>query len=517
SDVIQYCSNTREMAGGVSRTVSDVIQYCSNTREMAGGVSRTVSDVIQYCSNTREMTGGVSRTVSDVIQYCNNTREMAGGVSRTVSDVIQYCSNTREMAGGVSRAVSDVIQYCNNTREMAGRVSRAVSDVIQYCSNTREMAGGVSRAVSDVIQYCSNTREMAGGVSRTVSDVIQYCSNTREMAGGVSRAVSDVIQYCSNTREMTGGVSRAVSDVIQYCSNAREMAGGEKWNGVGGKRGGIFQRILTALSPASPWPSDEVPLRLPQSFPAPLHRGPLTRSPCGSPSPSQPHFTGALRRGPPAAPPVLPSPTSPGPSDEVPLRLPQSFPLHHRTATEMIGEAEVLEVQPETPLKLSNIFPRMTGMTSPIKAWSLADSSCRRCRQRYSNAACRRLQRPAIAAIGQELAHMQRSGQTQLPAWTNHTGWQTGTALHQHSESSRREIANPVPLKEDELLYIRRGHEALTKALDIVEDKDGWETELSEEGLQTGTVLEATPEEIHHILWKVEEMHQWNPSIKNIK
>uniref|UniRef100_A0AAZ3SPA1 START domain-containing protein 1 n=1 Tax=Oncorhynchus tshawytscha TaxID=74940 RepID=A0AAZ3SPA1_ONCTS len=31
------------------------------------------------------------------------------------------------------------------------------------------------------------------------------------------------------------------------------------------------------------------------------------------------------------------------------------------------------------------------------------------------------------------------------------------------------------------------------------------------------TVLDATPEEIHHILWKVEEMHQWNPSIKNIK
>lgn len=43
------------------------------------------------------------------------------------------------------------------------------------------------------------------------------------------------------------------------------------------------------------------------------------------------------------------------------------------------------------------------------------------------------LQRLAIAAIGQELAHMQRNGQSQLPAWTSHMGWQTGTAQHQHS------------------------------------------------------------------------------------
>uniref|UniRef100_A0A4W5R3Y5 START domain-containing protein 1 n=1 Tax=Hucho hucho TaxID=62062 RepID=A0A4W5R3Y5_9TELE len=142
------------------------------------------------------------------------------------------------------------------------------------------------------------------------------------------------------------------------------------------------------------------------------------------------------------------------------------------------------------------------------------------------------LQRLAIAAIGQELAHMQRNGRTQLPAWTSHMGWQTGTSQHQHSESSRREVANPVPLKEEELLYIRRGHDALTKALDIVEDKNGWKTELTEENgdviyskvlsgdrkvFRLETVLDATPELIHHILWKVEEMHQWNPSIKNIK
>nr|XP_046190861.1 steroidogenic acute regulatory protein, mitochondrial-like [Oncorhynchus gorbuscha] len=142
------------------------------------------------------------------------------------------------------------------------------------------------------------------------------------------------------------------------------------------------------------------------------------------------------------------------------------------------------------------------------------------------------LQRLAIAAIGQELAHMQRNGQSQLPAWTSHMGWQTGTVQHQHGESSRREVVNPVPLKEEELLYIRSGHEALTKALDIVDDKNGWKTELTEENgdviyskvlsgdrkvFRLETVLDATPEEIHHNLWKVEEMHQWNPSIKNIK
>ncbi|KAL0964755.1 hypothetical protein UPYG_G00328470 [Umbra pygmaea] len=140
------------------------------------------------------------------------------------------------------------------------------------------------------------------------------------------------------------------------------------------------------------------------------------------------------------------------------------------------------------------------------------------------------LQRPAIAAIGQEVAHIQRSGQIQLPAWLGHMVLQTSQQLH--TESKRKEDPRPGTLKEEELVYIRQGHEVLAKALDIVQDRTGWKTELTEENgdviyskVLTGgrkvfrleAVFDATPEELHQILWKVEDMHRWNPSIKIIK
>ncbi|XP_034148480.1 steroidogenic acute regulatory protein, mitochondrial [Esox lucius] len=142
------------------------------------------------------------------------------------------------------------------------------------------------------------------------------------------------------------------------------------------------------------------------------------------------------------------------------------------------------------------------------------------------------LQRPAISALGQEVAHRQRSGQIRLPAWVSHVGWQIGTPQPQLTESGKREDSRPSPLDEEELMCIRQGQEALTKALDILGNQNGWKTELTEVNgdviyskvlsggrkvFRLETVFDATPEEIHRVLWKVEEMPQWNPSIKNIK
>ncbi|XP_046888559.1 steroidogenic acute regulatory protein, mitochondrial [Hypomesus transpacificus] len=132
------------------------------------------------------------------------------------------------------------------------------------------------------------------------------------------------------------------------------------------------------------------------------------------------------------------------------------------------------------------------------------------------------LQRTAMAAIGQEIAHLQRGGRVQLPEWMGHIGWR---------DESRREEVRLV--NTGDLLYIHQGQEALSKALEIAEDKDGWKIEITEENgdvicskvlpgakkvFRLEAVLNATPEELHTILFvKVEEMQQWNPSIQHIK
>ncbi|KAJ8013571.1 hypothetical protein DPEC_G00031150 [Dallia pectoralis] len=132
------------------------------------------------------------------------------------------------------------------------------------------------------------------------------------------------------------------------------------------------------------------------------------------------------------------------------------------------------------------------------KAQSLWDPSCRGCNQHHimlpavvklccgiSYPHLRKmagLQRPAISAIGQEIAHRQRSGQIHLPAWVSHMGWQTSAPQPRHTENTKREASKPTPLEEEELLCIRQGQEALTKALDILEDQNGWKTELTEKG-----------------------------------
>lgn len=35
-------------------------------------------------------------------------------------------------------------------------------------------------------------------------------------------------------------------------------------------------------------------------------------------------------------------------------------------------------------------------------------------------------------------------------------------------------------MKEEELFYVHQGQEAMSKALDMLEDKEGWKTEIAE-------------------------------------
>ncbi|XP_056881879.1 steroidogenic acute regulatory protein, mitochondrial [Takifugu flavidus] len=131
------------------------------------------------------------------------------------------------------------------------------------------------------------------------------------------------------------------------------------------------------------------------------------------------------------------------------------------------------------------------------------------------------LQRAAVAVIGQEITHLQRWG------WSQHlTG---ATAEFQYNKSSH-EAVNQM---KDQLIYVKQGQEALRKATRILENKDGWNVEITESNgdviyskvmpggrrvFRLESVLEADVDELYDILFlRVEEMHKWNPSIQQIK
>uniref|UniRef100_A0A672YSN5 START domain-containing protein 1 n=1 Tax=Sphaeramia orbicularis TaxID=375764 RepID=A0A672YSN5_9TELE len=122
------------------------------------------------------------------------------------------------------------------------------------------------------------------------------------------------------------------------------------------------------------------------------------------------------------------------------------------------------------------------------------------------------LQRTAVAVIGQEMTHLKRRGQIH-------------NFVRMHS---------PSPTK-DQLFssYVQQGQDAMQKALDMLSKTEGWKTEITESNgveicskVMAGTrkvfrlqvVLDADVDELYDILFvRVEEMHQWNPSIQQVK
>uniref|UniRef100_A0A672YUJ7 START domain-containing protein 1 n=1 Tax=Sphaeramia orbicularis TaxID=375764 RepID=A0A672YUJ7_9TELE len=132
------------------------------------------------------------------------------------------------------------------------------------------------------------------------------------------------------------------------------------------------------------------------------------------------------------------------------------------------------------------------------------------------------LQRTAVAVIGQEMTHLKRRGQI-------HNFVRMHSALNQ-TEPKQRDM-KPSPTK-DQLFssYVQQGQDAMQKALDMLSKTEGWKTEITESNgveicskVMAGTrkvfrlqvVLDADVDELYDILFvRVEEMHQWNPSIQ---
>ncbi|KAI7796611.1 putative steroidogenic acute regulatory protein [Triplophysa rosa] len=118
------------------------------------------------------------------------------------------------------------------------------------------------------------------------------------------------------------------------------------------------------------------------------------------------------------------------------------------------------------------------------------------------------LRRAAVAALGQELSHLQSEGHITCPTQSAAVG-------------------------HEDVFYLRQGEEALNEALEIVESTDGWKLDLAEKNgdviyskvlkgnrkvFRLEAELDASPEELYEILFlRVEEMHRWNPSITSIR
>uniref|UniRef100_A0A665X7I3 START domain-containing protein 1 n=1 Tax=Echeneis naucrates TaxID=173247 RepID=A0A665X7I3_ECHNA len=126
------------------------------------------------------------------------------------------------------------------------------------------------------------------------------------------------------------------------------------------------------------------------------------------------------------------------------------------------------------------------------------------------------LQRTAVAVIGQEITHLQGWGQLQ------------------HHWRIHADLTYIKPLSaKDQLFYVQKGQEAMRKALSMLEDKEGWKVEIAESNgdvicskvmsgarkvFRLEAVLDTSVDELHDLLFvRVEEMHEWNPSIQHIK
>ncbi|KAK1166468.1 steroidogenic acute regulatory protein, mitochondrial-like, partial [Acipenser oxyrinchus oxyrinchus] len=134
----------------------------------------------------------------------------------------------------------------------------------------------------------------------------------------------------------------------------------------------------------------------------------------------------------------------------------------------------------------------------------------------------------AMAAIGQEITQIKLRDNNILSNWAS-SKW-TGCKAKLRKKAT---VIQSKEFKDEELLYVKQGKEALQRAVEILEQQGGWQTEISEENgdvvlskilpgigkvFKLEAVLDATTKELHNELFaKVEEMNKWNPNIKQIK
>nr|XP_005991454.1 PREDICTED: steroidogenic acute regulatory protein, mitochondrial-like [Latimeria chalumnae] len=110
----------------------------------------------------------------------------------------------------------------------------------------------------------------------------------------------------------------------------------------------------------------------------------------------------------------------------------------------------------------------------------------------------------------------------------SHQHFQNVTGLKKEDRKARVQMFSTT-----ELSYVKQGEEALQTALKILEQEDGWQTEIKNENgdqvmskVLPGTgkvfrmeaILEATTEQLYSELFeKLEQMEEWNPSVNQLK
>ncbi|XP_034781594.2 steroidogenic acute regulatory protein, mitochondrial-like [Acipenser ruthenus] len=84
------------------------------------------------------------------------------------------------------------------------------------------------------------------------------------------------------------------------------------------------------------------------------------------------------------------------------------------------------------------------------------------------------LKHTAVAAIGQEISQIKLRDNKVLSNWESST-W-TGCKARLRKEAT---VIQSKEFKDEELLYVKQGKEALQRAVEILEQQGGWQTEIS--------------------------------------
>ncbi|XP_006625386.1 steroidogenic acute regulatory protein, mitochondrial [Lepisosteus oculatus] len=131
------------------------------------------------------------------------------------------------------------------------------------------------------------------------------------------------------------------------------------------------------------------------------------------------------------------------------------------------------------------------------------------------------LRKTAVVAINQELKRLSGPGPS---SWIHHVRRRSSLL------SSRIE---EKPYSEVDMAYVKQGEEALQKSISILSDQDGWKTEivaangdkvlskvLPDVGkvFKLEVVLDQPPDQLYgELVDNMEQMGQWNPSVKKVK